>query len=107
MADSNRPSHGTGKASAFYMACREGNLDMVNRLLKSMTVRDVNRVEESNRSTALHAASFFGQKHVVQRLLEIGADTYIHNGHGVTPEQEAKTEDIRALFEEHKKKKQN
>ncbi|CAF3403490.1 unnamed protein product [Rotaria sp. Silwood1] len=103
-ADPNRPSNSKGNASDFYMACRQGDLMKVNRLLKTMSTRDVNRIEESNGSTALHAASFFGHANIVKLLLEIGANINTRNGHGLTPEQEATTEEIKDLFEQHKKK---
>jgi ankyrin repeat protein len=97
MAD-HRTSKSTGHASEFYMACRQGDLLTVNRYLKTMTTREINRVEESNGSTALHAASFFGHADVVKRLLEVGASIHTHNGYGKTPEQEASTQEIKDLF---------
>ena len=106
MADTDRPSKGTGGgASQFYLACREGDLEMVNRLLKTMTARDVNRIEESNNSTALHAASYFGHAAVVKRLLEVGASTHTHNGYGNTAEQEAQQQDVKDVFTQFKSKK--
>jgi ankyrin repeat protein len=100
MADPNRPSHSTGHTSDFYMACREGDLQKVNRLLKTMTVREVNKIEEANNSTALHAASYFGHPYIVKRLLEVGANVHTRNGHGLTAEQEARTEEIKKLFKQ-------
>ena len=85
------------------MACRNGDLATVNELLKGMTTRRVNAIEESNRSTALHAASYNGHAAVVKRLLEVGADLHTHNRFGLTPEQEASTEEIKDLFEQVKK----
>ncbi|CAF0885634.1 unnamed protein product [Rotaria sordida] len=107
MANTNRQSNSSGKASDFYMACREGNLMKVNRLLKTMSARDINKVEEANSSTALHAASYFGHAAIVKVLLDIGANTHTHNGHGLIPEQEAKTQEIKDLFEQYKKKNKN
>ncbi|CAF0826779.1 unnamed protein product [Adineta ricciae] len=98
MADAGRPKQGTGQASEFYMACREGDLYKVNRYLKSMTVREINHVEESNNSTALHAAAYFGHGDVVKRLLEVGANVHTRNGYGNTAEQEAKTAEITEIF---------
>lgn len=102
MAESNRPSLSHGQASEFYMACRQGDLDLVNRYLKTMTPREVNRVEESNNSTALHAAAYFGHKDVVKRLLEIGASVHTRNAYGNKAEQEAKTSEIKELFKGYK-----
>ena len=98
MADPSRPSQSTGHASDFYMACRQGDLSMVNRYIKTMTTREINKVEESNGSTALHAASYFGHADVVKRLLELGANSHTHNGYGKTAEQEARTQEIKDLF---------
>ncbi|CAF2501967.1 unnamed protein product [Rotaria sp. Silwood2] len=107
MAELNRSSNSKGHASEFYLACREGDLMKVNRLLKTMHIREVNQIEDSNNSTALHAASFFGHANVVKALLEIGANIHTHNGHGLTPEQEAHTQEIKDLFKQHKKKNQS
>lgn len=89
------------RPSDFYLACKSGDLLQVNRYLKTMTPRQVNRVEESNNSTALHAASFYGHKDVVERLLQIGGNKHARNGFGMTPEEEAKTDEIRNLFKAH------
>lgn len=102
MAATNRVSHVNGNASEFYLACRNGDLLTVNRYLKTMTVREINKVEESNNSTALHAASFFGHADVVKRLLEVGASVHTRNGHGLTAEQEANNQEIKDLFKQHK-----
>lgn len=98
MTEQNRKSNSTGSASSFYMACREGDLLTVNRYLKTMSVREVNKIETSNNSTALHAASFFGHADVVKRLLELGASVHTRNGHGLTPLEEAQTQEIKDLF---------
>ena len=102
MVDHDRLSHSTGQASDFYMACREGDLTRVNRHLKTLTAREINRVEESNNSTALHAAAYFGHADIVKRLLEVGASVYTRNGHGNTAEQEARTTEIKDMFKRYK-----
>jgi len=102
MAEHNRVSHSNGHASEFYLACRNGDLHTVNRYLKTMTTREINQVEESNNSTALHAASFFGHADVVKRLLEVGANVHTRNGHGLTAEQEAHNQEIKDLFKQYK-----
>ncbi len=104
MDDDNRPARSTGQASDFYNACRNGQLDRVNRLLKTMHMRDINKVEEANKSTALHAASYFGHPDVVKRLLEVGGNVHTLNGYGLTPEQEAQIPEVKAIFEQFKKK---
>jgi len=102
MANSNRPSHSTGNASDFYLACRQGDLHKVNRYLKTMTIEDINKVEIANNSTALHAASYFGHTEIVKRLLELGANVHTRNSYGFTAEQEAQTQEIRDLFKHYK-----
>ncbi len=102
MDDPNRLSQSHGHASEFYMACRKGDILTVNRYLKTMTVREINKVEEANNSTALHAASYFGHAEVVKRLLEVGANVHTRNGHGNTPEQEAQTQEIKDMFKNYK-----
>ena len=53
----------------------------------------------SNRSTALHVASFHGHHEIVALLLDAGASRSIRNSvHGLTAYQEARTESIKALF---------
>ncbi|CAF1575754.1 unnamed protein product [Rotaria magnacalcarata] len=105
MATSQNPkSSGTGKASKFYMACREGNAELVKRILKTMNVGEINKIEESNNSTALHAASYFGHPEVVKILLEHGGNTHTHNGYGNIPEQEATNEQVIELFRAYKNK---
>ncbi|CAF0835541.1 unnamed protein product [Adineta steineri] len=85
------------KTSDFYWACRNGDVDAVKRILPNLSSTDVNRVE-SNGSTALHAASYYGHAVIVQLLLERGADTTIKNKYKKTAEDEASTDEVRAVF---------
>jgi ankyrin repeat protein len=104
MTDYPRKTQGTGHASEFYMACRGGDLVMVSRYLKTMSLREVNKVEDSNNSTALHAASFRGHADVVKLLLEGGASTHTLNGHGLTAEQEASNQAVKDVFAQFRSK---
>lgn len=83
--------------SPLYIACRENNLARAKRLLKTLTLEDVDRIEP-NGSTALHAACYHGHQEVVKLLLELGADRSIQNKYGCLPYDEAAGEEIRQLF---------
>lgn len=62
-----------------------------------MTYEQVNQIEP-NGSTALHAASFYNHSHIVQLLLSSGCSRTTLNFRGATADQEAATDEIRALF---------
>ncbi|CAF1502310.1 unnamed protein product [Rotaria sordida] len=83
--------------SELYLACRNGDIDTVKRLLPSLTLHDINRMEP-NGSTALHAASYYGHYDIVKLLLEMGAVRSIINKYDMTPADEAGTLEIKLLF---------
>ncbi|CAF1531996.1 unnamed protein product, partial [Didymodactylos carnosus] len=83
--------------SDFYWACRNGDVKKVKELLSNRTLNDIN-VEESNGSTALHAASYKGHFEIVQLLLNAGASRSIKNKHKFFPYEEGRTPEIRELF---------
>jgi hypothetical protein len=85
------------KPSDFYWACRKGDVDAVKKILPKLSLNDIDRMEP-NGSTALHAAAYYGHAKIVQLLFEQGANTRIHNIYGVTPKQEASTDEVRAMF---------
>jgi ankyrin repeat protein len=85
------------KLSEFYLACRNGDLDTVQHLLPNMSDEQKNRIE-SNGSTALHAATYFGHHDIVKLLLENGCATWIRNNYKNTPYDEAQDEEMRRLF---------
>ena len=99
MAAVNQGSTSGGLASSFYMACRSGDIHLVERLLKTMTKEEVDKVEPSNGSTALHAASYFGHANVVRSLLNHGASRQIRNKYNSLPAEEASTDDIKQIFQ--------
>jgi hypothetical protein len=84
--------------SDFYWACRNGDINTVEKILPNLTSSDINRIE-SNGSTALHAASYFGHANIVRLLLQRGADTTIRNKFKETAKNEASTDEVRAIFE--------
>jgi len=83
--------------SELYLACRNGDMPTVKRLLPLTTIKTLNRLEP-NGSTCLHAASFHGHKDIVRLLLAHGACRTVVNRFGCTPLDEAKTEEIAELF---------
>ncbi|CAF0970833.1 unnamed protein product [Didymodactylos carnosus] len=85
--------------SQFYLACKEGDLQKVTRILKTYTIDDINRIEPHG-STALHVASFNGHAQIVRLLLDVGAARNLLNNYGSTPYEEAeKYPEIRRMFE--------
>ncbi|CAF1367511.1 unnamed protein product [Didymodactylos carnosus] len=84
-------------ASTFYLACKNNNIDELQTHLKTISVEDLNKIE-SNGSTALHVACYYGHEEIVKLLLEAGACRTILNIYNCTPYQEAKTDNIKELF---------
>ena len=83
--------------SALYQACRNGDTNQVQELLPKMSHDEINRIE-SNGSTALHAACYYGRLDIVRLLLDAGACRSIRNRrYSLTPFDEA-NETIRKLF---------
>ncbi|CAF0954662.1 unnamed protein product [Didymodactylos carnosus] len=86
------------KCSDFYIACRTNDIDKVKRILKTYKPADIDYIEPCG-STALHAASFYGYYEIVKLLLGCDASKNIKNKFGLTPSQEAKTPQIKNLFD--------
>jgi hypothetical protein len=83
--------------SALYLACRNGDVDTVQRLLPTLSLEEINQIEP-NGSTSLHAACYFNYPHITKLLLDQGAVRTTLNKHGCTPLDEAATEQIKQLF---------
>ncbi|CAF2842767.1 unnamed protein product [Rotaria sp. Silwood2] len=81
----------------FYVACRDNNYKKVQELLRTMTLDDVDRLE-TNGSTGLHAASYYGHARIVKLLLKKGADRAIKNKYQCLPYDEAANDGIKELF---------
>ncbi|CAF2146063.1 unnamed protein product [Rotaria magnacalcarata] len=96
--DSASNSPAVTKSSNFYFNCRNNDIDAANRLLHTLTLKEINQIEP-NGSTALHAAAYYGNYEIVKMLLARGAQRTIKNIHGCIPYEEAKTKDIKTLFE--------
>jgi hypothetical protein len=87
----------TPNVSELYLACRNGDQQIVERLLPTTSIRVLNRLEP-NGSTCLHAASYHGHKDIVRLLLAHGACRRTINLYGCTPLDEAETQEIADLF---------
>ena len=87
----------TPLCSDLYLACRNGDMAAVERLLRNTSVRTLNTLEP-NGSTCLHAASYHGHREIVLLLLKHGASRRTVNGYGCTPFDEARTQEVADLF---------
>ena len=74
---------GYGGFSAVHLAAREGNREIVHRLLDAGA--DINQVSEGDQSTPLLIATINGHWDLALELLERGADPNIASEHGATP----------------------
>ncbi|CAF3594061.1 unnamed protein product [Rotaria sp. Silwood1] len=84
--------------SIFYLACRSGDIDMVKRMLTTMKLKEINRLE-SNGSTALHVAVWYGHLEIVELLLKHGCSTTTINKYGKTAVEECRDERIRQVLQ--------
>ncbi|CAF4484063.1 unnamed protein product [Rotaria sp. Silwood2] len=68
-----------------------------------MSANEINQFEETTlgKSTALHAASYYGHDQVVEILLTHQADSTIRNFAGLTAYEEASTRDLVCAFRRH------
>ncbi|CAF1026227.1 unnamed protein product [Adineta steineri] len=83
--------------SRFYNACQDNNSSLVKHYLEIMSTEQINQIE-SNGSSALHAAAFYGHEEVVQILLKKGACCSKKNKYNCTPLEEAKTDKIKQMI---------
>ncbi|CAF0996600.1 unnamed protein product [Rotaria sp. Silwood1] len=84
--------------SEFYLACRTGDLGTIQRLLPTLSLDALNRIEP-NGSTALHAACHYGHIDVVRLLLEKGAQRRLLNKFNLIPVDEAQSREMKQLFD--------
>ncbi|CAF3167772.1 unnamed protein product [Rotaria sp. Silwood2] len=90
--------HHQSEPSPFYCACRNGNVETVRTMLRTISYKDLNRLE-LNGNDPLHVASFYGHKEIVRLLLhERGCDRSQRNRYGQTAYEVAKNDEIRQLF---------
>ncbi|CAF1344382.1 unnamed protein product [Didymodactylos carnosus] len=62
-----------------------------------MTLAEINEIQ-SNGSTALHAATYYGHREIVKLLLKCGASRSIKNKYKCIPYEETENENIKKLF---------
>ena len=84
------------KHTVLYLAARSGYHDTTLALIKAGAPVNHQQVDGS---TPLHGASFYGQREIVEMLLEHGADPAIKNKFGCTPAEDARDEGVKAVFE--------
>ncbi|CAF1097928.1 unnamed protein product [Didymodactylos carnosus] len=85
-------------AYQFYLACQNGETATVESMLSHLTYKEINQQHENGR-TPLHAACCYGNKKVVELLLERGADRTIENHYKLTAFEESKANrEIRDAF---------
>ncbi len=89
-----------GLSYVLFDACKNGNIDLVKKMLSYGA--DVN-VKTNYESTALHWASIYGHTEIVKLLLEHGADVNVKDKYGNTPlyyvSRNGHTEIVKLLLE--------
>jgi len=98
MGNSNSQATTDLPVSNFYLACRSGDVDTVKQMLPKMKLKEINRIE-SNGSTALHSAAWYGHFEIVELLLKCGCSTITINKYGKTAAQECEDGRIRQLIQ--------
>ena len=83
--------------SELYLACQRGDSKTVERLIRSIPINDLNKLE-SNGNTCLHTATYHGHEDIVRMLLENGACRRVINRCGRTALDKARTQQVADLF---------
>ncbi|CAF1494692.1 unnamed protein product, partial [Didymodactylos carnosus] len=82
-----------------YHACENNNIEQVMRYIESENINNIiNEKLHPSGSTALHIASHKGHNEIVKLLLKNGAFRSTTNKYGLTPFEEARTEETKDLF---------
>ena len=84
--------------SRLYTACHDGDVKTVEQLLPTLTLKEIDRIEPTVKSTCLHAACYYNHPQIVKLLLDYGASRKIKNKYGNTPSEEAQTKEVKLLF---------
>ena len=79
--------------SSLYMACRDGNYDLLLRLWPLLTYSEINHIEK-NGNTALHAACYNNHINCIRVLVVWGCDTNILNKYGRTAFEQIRNQNL-------------
>jgi len=93
-------------ASEFFYACSNGDLALVQWLLPTFSVSEIDRLEP-NGNTALHAACANGHTEIVRLLLRKGAARHLKDVFNSTPTDVATNPEIKQLFQRPSKEAQS
>ncbi|CAF1277641.1 unnamed protein product [Rotaria magnacalcarata] len=85
-------------ASEFFYACSNGDLALVQWLLPTLPLAEIDRLEP-NGNTALHAACANGHTEIVRLLLRKGAASHLKDVFNSTPTDVATNPEIKQLFQ--------
>jgi hypothetical protein len=90
-----------GEASDFHFLCGDGKLDEVRQTLDAENAPSIDELNklQPNGSTALHAATYYNHLEIVKLLLEHNCPRNTLNRFGNTAYEEAKTKEMRQLFD--------
>ncbi|CAF3307506.1 unnamed protein product [Rotaria sp. Silwood2] len=93
-----------GEASDFYRYCQRGATNFMRRILEDAASSDGPTIDELNAlqpngSTALHAATYYGYKDIVELLLHCGCNRITLNRYGKRAYEEAQTPEMKKLFD--------
>ncbi|CAF0975665.1 unnamed protein product [Adineta steineri] len=80
-----------------YADCKDNNVEKIKEYIQHVPISQINHVE-SNGSTSLHVAAYYGFNELVKLLLKNGASRSIRNKHNLTAYEEARTSTIREIF---------
>lgn len=68
--------------TALHLAAEKGHLGITNILIKGEVSLDAKNYDGN---TPLHFAVYFGQAHIVERLIQLGSDVFVQNKAGLFP----------------------
>ena len=88
-------------ASLLYIAARCGKPIVVAWLLENGANVNI-QLTQASKSTALHAAVFYGHQSIAEILLSYGADVNIRNGFNSTVFDDAQSNEMRKLLQQHR-----
>lgn len=75
-----------GTTNILHQACKQGNIDIVKRILSSECIQhrpDINE-KDSQGSTALHEASYLGHDEIIRLLIRAKCNVLLRDSNGAT-----------------------